>query len=124
GGEVTATIRNGMVDANRIPPDMRVYGMLSAMLSAGIWLLLASMLGWPVSTTHSIVGSIVGFAAVGLGVDSVHWDKITGIVISWIASPLLAGIIAMSFFRPVQVLILSTDSPFANAKKSVPYYMF
>ena len=70
GGEVTSTIRRGMVDADLLAdtPELLVYGMLAALLAAGIWLLVASMAGWPVSTTHTIVGAIVGFAAVGIGV--------------------------------------------------------
>lgn len=126
GGSVTSTIRNGMIDSAAIAqsPDLLVFGMLSAMLAAGIWLLIASMFGWPVSTTHSIVGAIVGFAAVGLGVDAVKWSKIGTIVISWVVSPLLAGVIAFALFRSVQHLILGADNPFASAKKYVPFYMF
>jgi PiT family inorganic phosphate transporter len=72
GGEVTSTIRKGIVDAELLAdtPELLVYGMLAALLAAGTWLLVASHKGWPVSTTHSIVGAIVGFAAVGIGVDA------------------------------------------------------
>ncbi|MCK9563188.1 MAG: inorganic phosphate transporter, partial [Bacteroidales bacterium] len=89
-----------------------------------IWLLIASVLGWPVSTTHSIVGAIVGFAAVGIGPEFVQWDKMTHIVISWVVSPLVAGVIAFTLFRSVQYLILDTDDPFARAKRYIPIYMF
>ena len=88
------------------------------------WLLIASSLGWPVSTTHSIVGAIVGFGAVGVGVDAVEWNQVVKIVMSWIVSPVLAGIIAFTLFRSLQNLIIDTDHPFNNAKKYVPYYMF
>ncbi|MDN6323721.1 MAG: inorganic phosphate transporter, partial [Halomonas sp.] len=73
GGEVTATIRGGMLDPVLLEenPQLLVYGMLSALLAAAIWLLIASARGWPVSTTHSIVGAIVGFGAVGLGGEAV-----------------------------------------------------
>lgn len=126
GGSVTATIRKGMIDAGAIAgaPDLLVFGMLSSMLAAGIWLLVASLLGWPVSTTHSIIGAIVGFAVVGLGVEAVKWAKIGTIVVSWVASPLIAGSIAFALFRSVQVLILTSPDPFASAKKYVPVYMF
>jgi len=69
GGAVTSTIRKGIVDAELLSgsPELLVYGMLAALLAAGTWLLIASKKGWPVSTTHSIVGAIVGFAAVGIG---------------------------------------------------------
>src|SRR5690554_2473199 len=82
GGEVTSTIRKGIISADSIngSPDLLVFGMLSSLLAAGIWLLLASKKGWPVSTTHSIVGAVVGFAAVGIGTDAIHWSKVTNIV--------------------------------------------
>jgi PiT family inorganic phosphate transporter len=126
GGEVTSTIRKGMIemDAINAQPELLIFGMMSALLAAGIWLLIATQLGWPVSTTHTIVGAIVGFAAVGIGMDAVKWDKIGTIVISWVASPLLSGTIAFAIFRSVQRLILNTDNPFANAQKYVPVYMF
>ena len=126
GGEVTATIRKGIIDplALQGTPEYLVYGMLSALLAAGTWLLIASMLGWPVSTTHSIVGAIVGFAAVAISVDAVNWGKVSTIVASWVVSPLLAGGISFFLFRSVQKLILDTDKPFENAKRYIPVYMF
>ena len=126
GGEVTATIRKGILDAALFTndPHLLVYGMMASLLAAGSWLLIASSFGWPVSTTHSIVGAIVGFGAVGVGVDAVAWDKVIKIVISWIASPVLAGIVSFALFRSLQNLIIDTQDPFNNAKKYVPYYMF
>jgi PiT family inorganic phosphate transporter len=126
GGQVTKTIRKGIVDADLLAatPELLLYGMLASLLAAGIWLLIASKNGWPVSTTHSIVGAIVGFAMVGIGTDAVHWNKVGFIVASWVVSPVLAGFIAFMLFRSVQGLILDTEHPFDNAKKYVPYYMF
>ena len=126
GGQVTKTIRKGIVDADLLSatPELLLYGMLASLLAAGIWLLIASKNGWPVSTTHSIVGAIVGFAMVGIGMDAVHWDKVGFIVASWVVSPMLAGFIAFILFRSVQALILDTEDPFDNAKKYVPYYIF
>jgi PiT family inorganic phosphate transporter len=126
GGEVTSTIRKGIVDASLLAdsPDLFIYGMLSALLAAGIWLLIASKKGWPVSTTHSIVGAIVGFAAVGIGVEAVHWSKVGTIVLSWVISPLTAGLISFLIFRSVQKLILEKEDPLPRAKKYVPVYMF
>lgn len=126
GGQVTNTIRKGIVDVEALSssPELILYGMLSSLLAAGIWLLIASRNGWPVSTTHSIVGAIVGFAMVGIGVDAVHWDKVGFIAVSWVVSPLLAGFASYMLFRNVQKLILNTDQPFENAKKYVPYYIF
>jgi PiT family inorganic phosphate transporter len=81
-------------------------------------------LGWPVSTTHSIVGAIVGFAAVGVSADAVEWSKVLGIVGSWIITPLISGIIAFIIFNSAQKLIFDTDKPLQQAKRWVPAYMF
>jgi len=126
GGEVTSTIRKGIVDADLLAdsPELLVYGMLAALLAAGTWLFIASKNGWPVSTTHSIVGAIVGFSAVGIGVDAVKWGKVATIVMSWVASPLTAGFIAYLIYQSVQRLILRQDDPLKMAKKYVPIYMF
>ncbi len=126
GGQVTKTIRKGIIDPSVInnSPELLVYGMLASLLAAGVWLLIASRLGWPVSTTHSIVGAIVGFATVGLGTNAVDWDKISSIAMSWIISPAMSGFIAFFIFRSIQTLILDTKDPFDNARRYVPYYMF
>lgn len=126
GCEVTKTVRKGIIDPDFFAgtPELMVYGMMAALLAAGIWLLLASRLGWPVSTTHSIVGAIVGFAAVGVSVDAVSWGKVGSIVGSWVITPMLAGVIAFLLVMSVQKLILNTDDPFKNAKRYVPFYMF
>jgi PiT family inorganic phosphate transporter len=94
------------------------------LLSAGTWLLIASRNGWPVSTTHSIVGAIVGFAAVGIGVDAVQWGKVGTIVMSWVVSPLTAGFIAYLIYQSVQRLILRQEDPLEKAKRYVPVYIF
>ena len=126
GGEVTATIRSGIVDTGLLSdtPELLIYGMLASLLAAGVWLLIASHNGWPVSTTHSIVGAIVGFAAVGIGVDAVQWDKVGTIVMSWVISPLTAGFIAFLIYGSVQRLILRQDDPLQRAQRWVPVYMF
>ena len=126
GGEVTSTIRKGIIDPQVMEdqPQLMVYGMMSALLAAGTWLLIASMKGWPVSTTHSIVGAIVGFASVGIAVDAVNWGKVGGIVASWVVSPVLAGTISFGLFMSVKKFILDTDDPFSRAKKYIPIYMW
>ncbi len=126
GGAVTSTIRKGIVDAELLSgsPELLVYGMLAALLAAGTWLLIASHKGWPVSTTHSIVGAIVGFAAVGIGVDAVHWEKVGTIVLSWVVSPVTAGFIAFLIYLSVQWLILRREDPLDRAKRYVPVYIF
>ena len=126
GGEVTATIRKGIIDPDVMSaePQLMIYGMLSALLAAGTWLMIASVNGWPVSTTHSIVGAIVGFAAVGISVDAVHWGKVGTIVASWVVSPVLAGTISFGLFISVKTIILDSEDPFQRAKKYIPIYMW
>jgi len=126
GGEVTSTIRKGIIDASFFvdSPELLVFGMISALFAAATWLLVASALGWPVSTTHSIVGAIVGFAAMGVSVDAVTWSKVGGIVGSWIITPLISGVIAFLIFNSAQKLIFDTDKPLEQAKRWVPLYMF
>jgi len=126
GGAVTSTIRKGIVDSSLLAdsPELLIYGMLASLLAAGTWLLIASKNGWPVSTTHSVVGAIVGFAAVGIGVNAVQWGKVGTIVMSWVVSPVTAGFIAYLIYRSVQWLILSREDPLARAKRFVPVYIF
>ena len=126
GGEVTKTIRKGIIDASSLAetPELLVFGMLAALLAAGLWLLLASQRGWPVSTTHSIVGAIIGFAIAGIGVDAVSWGKVGAIVASWVASPLLAGTLSFLLFSSVQWLILTRPDPLERARRYVPFYIF
>jgi len=126
GGEVTSTIRKGIIDPEvmQSDPELMVYGMLSALLAAGTWLMIASVKGWPVSTTHSIVGAIVGFASVGISVDAIYWGKVGTIVASWVVSPLMAGTISFGLFMSVKSIILDTEDPFHRAKKYIPIYMW
>src|SRR5210317_1052712 len=126
GGQVTSTIRKGIIDATQVAdnPELLIFGMLAALLAAAVWLLIASRKGWPVSTTHSIVGAIVGFAVVGIGVDSVHWSKVGTIAASWIVSPVLSGFLAFFIFMSVQKLILSKENPIKYARRYVPFYIF
>lgn len=126
GGEVTSTIRKGIIDASYFvdTPELLVFGMISALFAAATWLLIASALGWPVSTTHSIVGAIIGFAAIGVSMDTVAWNKVLGIVGSWIITPLIAGTIAFVIFNSAQKLIFDTDKPLQQARRYVPIYMF
>ncbi|MGB1199003.1 MAG: inorganic phosphate transporter [Thalassotalea sp.] len=126
GGEVTSTIRKGIIDASFFvdSPELLVFGMISALFAAATWLLVASILGWPVSTTHSIVGAIIGFAAMGVSADAVEWGKVGGIVGSWVVTPLISGIIAFIIFNSAQKLIFDTEKPLDNARRYVPLYMF
>ena len=126
GGSVTRTIRKGIVDPSQISgqPELLVFGMLAALLAAGCWLAIASAKGWPVSTTHSIVGAIVGFAVAGIGLDAVNWSKIAQIAASWIVSPVLGGGVAFLLMVSIQKLIMSAPNPFLSAVRYSPYYLF
>ena len=125
GGEVTSTIRKGIIDATPFMdiPELMILGMIAALFAAGSWLLIASFLGWPVSTTHSIIGAIIGFALVAVGSEAIQWNKVMGIVGSWIVTPAISGFIAYLIFMSAQKLIFDTDAPLKNAKRFVPIYM-
>ena len=126
GGEVTSTVRSNIVsvDAFVDQPGQLALGMLAALLSAGIWLLIASAWGWPISTTHSIVGSIIGFALVAAGASAVNWGKVTEIAASWVISPLIGGAIAFALQLSIRHLILKTSQPVAAARRWGPLYVF
>lgn len=126
GGNVTKTIRKGIIDPTNIvhSPEILVYGMLAALLAAAIWLMIASAKGWPVSTTHSIVGALVGFALVGIGPDAVNWGKISKIVASWVISPIIGGTISFLLVMSTRKLIFDTENPLKNAKRYAPAYIF
>ncbi|VEI57919.1 putative phosphate permease [Pasteurella multocida] len=125
GGEVTETIKSGIIDPMQFTssPDVLVLGMMAALFASGVWLLIASRMGWPVSTTHSIIGAVVGFACVTVGKEAVEWGMIKNIVGSWFITPVIAGIIAYGIFASTQKLIFDTDEPLKNAQKYGPYYM-
>lgn len=124
GGEVAETIKSGIIASGAFAgnPDILILGMMSSLFAAGVWLLIASQKGWPVSTTHTIIGAIVGFACITIGAEAVQWSQFTGIVGSWFITPLIAGIIAFGIFSSTQKLIFDTDSPLIQAQKYAPYY--
>ena len=124
GGHVTDTVRKGMLDMDMVSQDQLIYGMLAALASAATLLLGATRLGLPVSTTHAIVGAIVGFGAVGIGMDAVNWGKVGQIVVSWVSSPLLAGVIAFGIFQFTRVMILDRTKPLEHVRKLGPFFFF
>ncbi|CAI2718850.1 inorganic phosphate transporter [Nitrospina watsonii] len=126
GGHVSDTVRKGMVDPALFadePMDL-VFGMIASLVAAAIWLNIASYLGWPVSTTHSIIGAVVGFGLVARGLVAVQWMKVGSIVLSWIVSPLMGGIVAFLIFRFITVKIFDKHNAVAAAKRVVPYLVF
>lgn len=126
GGTVTVTIKSGIIDPMVLAttPHLLIYGMLASLLGSGIWLMVASGRGWPVSTTHTIVGALVGFGLAGIGVHAIQWGGLAEIVASWFISPLSGGIIALILMLSLRRLVFETDDPFKNARKWAPMYVF
>lgn len=125
GSHVSETIQNGIIDSSIFKdPLLIVFGMLSALISAGVWLQVASYFGWPVSTTHSIVGSLVGFGIAVGGVEAVYWDNVLFIATSWILSPILGGLLAFAIFSFLRSKIFYSQDPVAATKKLTPPIVF
>ncbi len=126
GSSVSKTIRKGIVDPEAFVanPELLVFGMTASLLAAAIWLNVATKFGWPVSTTHSIVGAIVGFSAVGLGMDAVSWGKVGAIVASWVTSPATSGLIAFLSFHVLRKLVLEVERPLERTIRAVPFLAF
>ena len=124
GGHVTDTVRKGMLDLSMMTREQLIYGMLGSLAAAGTLLVVATRFGLPISTTHSIVGAIVGFGAIAVGVDAVKWGKIAQIVLSWVTSPLLAGVIAFFIFQITRIKVLDKPDPVAQIRKLGPVFFF
>lgn len=126
GGEVTNTIRSGLINVEHasIDPHTMILGMLASLLAAATWLIAASRFGWPVSTSHTTIGAIIGFACFSFGFEAIEWHSVSNIALSWVISPLLGGVLAYLLFISIQRLILNQSAPFEAAKRISPYYMF
>jgi PiT family inorganic phosphate transporter len=126
GSSVSGTIRKGIVppEAFAAAPEHLVYGMIASLLAAAVWLNIASRKGWPVSTTHSIVGAIVGFAVVSAGMDAVRWGKVATIMASWVVSPVLSGCTAFAMFTLLRKYVIAVEDPIARTKLVAPYLVF
>lgn len=121
GGRVVETIKSGIVDSGSVPDaDTMMAIMLAALLSAAIWINLATWLNAPVSTTHSIVGGIMGAATAVAGAGSVDWEVLGQIVLSWVASPALGAAIAIAFLWFIKETIIYTEDKVAAARRWVP----
>ena len=123
GGHVTDTVRKGIIDPAAFAgdPNLLVYGMLAALISAALWLHLASYFGQPVSTTHSIVGGIFGFGLIAGG--AVNWAKMSAIVASWVISPLASGFLGFLTFVFIKKKILSAERPDEAASRYAPFFV-
>ena len=126
GGHVSDTIRKGMLDPTifEAVPYHLVYGMISALIAAALWLHIASYLGWPVSTTHSIVGGVVGFGIIAGGMGVINWGKISQVVLSWVISPVMGGFVAFLVFKFINKNVFSKRTPLVYAKRLLPHMVF
>lgn len=119
-------MQSGLIDADLFAraPTQLVYGMLSSLLAAGIWLQIASYYGWPVSTTHTIVGAIVGFGLIVGGWEAIYWENVTFIVSSWILSPLFGGLLGFLIFNILRKKIFYAHDPISAARQLTPSLVF
>jgi len=126
GGAVTDTLRKGLIDPTSLvgQPELFVIGMLAALTATGLWLAVATRFGWPVSTSHTIVGAIIGFGVVNLGPQTIQWHKLGHIGLSWLFSPILGAFLAFALFWSQRKLILDHRAPIQQARRIIPIYLF
>ena len=126
GSNVSQTIQKGIIDPQvfQAAPIFFVFGMLGALLATGILLQAASYFKLPISTTHAIVGAVLGFGALIGGIDAIHWSKVGWIAASWLFSPLLSGLLSYFLFRLLQKKIFQAPNPILAAEKLVPLLVF
>lgn len=122
GYHVSDTIRKGILEITNYEdnPQQLMYGMLAALIGCSIWLLIATWLKFPVSTTHSIVGATVGFGLVAHGTKGLGWSTLTKIALSWIISPLMSGAISVILFLAIDRFILRARKSFSSALNALP----
>lgn len=124
GKSVTETIRKGIIYPDKITdPTVLIYGSVAALLAATIWLVIATKFGLPVSTTHSIIGGIVGYGIAYAGFSIVNWGKMIQVVLSWILSPIMGAIIAFFVFKTLTKSIFERKDPVRSAKVWSPFWV-
>lgn len=122
GGDVVSTIRSGIIDPSKIADsETFVWIMMAALLAAALWLNIATAIGAPVSTTHSIVGAVLGSGIAAAGMEIGNWDSVGAIVASWVISPVLGGLIAAAFLYLIKRSITYQSDMVSAAKRTVPY---
>lgn len=126
GGDVSETIQSGIINTSYFEhqPIILALGMIASLLGTGIWLQLASYYGWPVSTTHSIIGALFGFGLIVAGPSAIHWNEIYFISLSWVLSPLLGATASYLIFQIIQKKILFSSDPLKSAKRIAPIFVF
>lgn len=126
GSNVAETIESGIVNPDFFENDsyQYIYGMLAALLATGVWLQIATTFGWPVSTTHSIVGAVFGFGLISGHIEAIFWGELFSIGASWLLSPLLGGGLAFLLFSIIRRRVLYKARPLIATKKITPYLVF
>jgi PiT family inorganic phosphate transporter len=124
GAHVSGTISKGIVDPNEIgDAKLVMLGALAAILAASIWVTLATWKSMPISTTHSIVGAMIGFGLIAGGWGVVSWGVVGKVAGSWVLSPIFGAILAYITFRLITKLILGRENPLISAKKMAPFFI-
>ncbi len=124
GSHVTNTIRKGIVSTEILAdPHIALIGALSALLAAALWVSFATWKSLPVSTTHSIVGAMIGFGIMAGGFSVIKWSKLAAVVLSWVISPVFSLIIAFVMFKLIIKIILSKKDPFVWSLKLSPFFI-
>ncbi|HBB53676.1 MAG TPA: phosphate permease [Legionellales bacterium] len=126
GAHVVETMKDGIINTQLLTdqPQIMILGMLSVLTACTIWMNLASFFGVPVSITNALVGSVVGYGALALGTDAVHWSQVSHIAIGWITSPLIAGLTSYALFISIQSTIFVAPDPLRRAEWMMPIYLF
>ncbi len=121
GGDVVGTISKGIISPTAVgDPGVFIWAMFAALLAAAVWINLATWIGAPVSTTHSIVGGVVGAGIAAAGVAAVNWPKMSQIVASWVISPVMGGLIAALFLWFIKSRVSDQEDKIAAARRWVP----
>jgi PiT family inorganic phosphate transporter len=124
GANVTDTVRKGIVDPEQIKNDLHImYGAIAALLGASFWITIATWKELPISTTHSIVGGMIGFGLVAGGTGMVNWVKVGSVVASWGISPVIGGVLSYFIFKMIFKYILSNSDPLKAAKNISPVFI-
>jgi PiT family inorganic phosphate transporter len=124
GSHVADTIRKGLIDPIQFSgrQNLFLFGMLAAVLGSALWVNIATYFKLPVSTTHSIIGGVVGFGLVSVGVAGIKWKVVLLVVLSWIVSPVFGGVIAFIIFSIIKKFILSSPEPITRTRKIGPFF--
>lgn len=126
GSHVSRTIQEGIVNVEIFhnQPNLLVYGMLASLIGAGIWIQIATYFGWPVSTTHALVGAVAGFGLIIGGIDAIHWISLSYIVFSWFLSPLIGGMLGYGLFSILRSRIFYSTNPLRETQRLTPCLLF